>query len=102
MGRWKSGSNSCEVNWLDPEPDRESSGYKAYIRELHSIQDEIFCFQGIISLHQKKNTSDYAMSTMASKTVESINVNVSSSVFPSSHRSRDDEQYCYHTTNTSL
>ena len=38
--------NSCEIQWLDPEPGRESSGYDDYIRELESIQDDIFCFEG--------------------------------------------------------
>jgi hypothetical protein len=50
--RWRSPSygraaiNSCEIQWLDPEPGRESSGYEDYIRELESIQDDIFCFEG--------------------------------------------------------
>ncbi len=44
--RYGTSKNSCEVNWLDPEPGRESSGYEDYIRELESIQDDIFCFEG--------------------------------------------------------
>ncbi len=49
--RWLTSSygtlkNSCEIQWLDPEPGRESSGYEDYIRELESIQDDIFCFEG--------------------------------------------------------
>ena len=28
----------CEVNWLDPEPDRESSDYDEYIEELQKIE----------------------------------------------------------------
>ena len=50
--RWKSpnhygrATNSCEIQWLDPEPGRESSGYEDYIRKLESIQDDIFCFEG--------------------------------------------------------
>jgi hypothetical protein len=28
---------SCEVNWLDPEPDRDSSGYEQYIEGLQKI-----------------------------------------------------------------
>lgn len=39
-------SNSCEINWLDPEPDSESNDYDVYIRELQSIQEDIFCFEG--------------------------------------------------------
>jgi hypothetical protein len=45
-GRYDRAKNSCEVNWLDPEPGRDSSGYEDYIRELESIQDDIFCFEG--------------------------------------------------------
>ena len=28
----------CEVNWLDPEPERESDDYAKYIEELQVIQ----------------------------------------------------------------
>ena len=37
--RWESAHEvpQCEVNWLDPEPDRESSDYEKYIEELHEI-----------------------------------------------------------------
>jgi hypothetical protein len=44
--RYGTSKNSCEVNWLDPEPGRDSSDYEDYIRELESIQDDIFCFEG--------------------------------------------------------
>jgi hypothetical protein len=30
--------HSCEIHWLDPEPDRESGDYEAYIEELHRIE----------------------------------------------------------------
>ena len=37
--RWESDcGNPCEVNWLDPEPDRDSSDYEEYIEELQQIQ----------------------------------------------------------------
>ena len=37
--RWETtDSNPCEVNWLDPEPDSESSGYGKYIEELQQIE----------------------------------------------------------------
>jgi hypothetical protein len=36
--RWETCYNSCEVNWLDPEPDRESSDYDEYIEELQKIE----------------------------------------------------------------
>jgi hypothetical protein len=29
---------SCEVNWLDPEPDRDSSGYEQYIEGLQFFE----------------------------------------------------------------
>ncbi len=49
-------TNSCEINWLDPEPDRESSDYEVYDRELQSIEDEIFCFEGY---YQPPSEDDY-------------------------------------------
>uniref|UniRef100_A0A6U3VEN5 F-box domain-containing protein n=1 Tax=Skeletonema marinoi TaxID=267567 RepID=A0A6U3VEN5_9STRA len=30
--------DSCEINWLDPEPDRDSSDYENYIQELQAIE----------------------------------------------------------------
>jgi len=60
--RWRAeniynrGSNSCEINWLDPEPDRESNCYDVYIRELQSIQEDIFCFEGY---HQPPTEEEY-------------------------------------------
>ncbi len=44
--RYSCATNSCEIQWLDPEPSRESNGYYDYIQELESIQDDIFCFEG--------------------------------------------------------
>jgi len=35
---WSFQRHSCEVNWLDPEPDSESSDYEAYIEELQRIE----------------------------------------------------------------
>jgi hypothetical protein len=37
--RWTGNSSlsSCEVNWLDPEPSRESGDYEEYIKELQRI-----------------------------------------------------------------
>eukprot|EP00985_Skeletonema_marinoi_P005931 scaffold2572_cov75-Skeletonema_marinoi.AAC.19 len=60
--RWKafntySGlTNACEINWLDPEPDRENSDYDVYIRELQSIQEDVFCFEGF---HQPPTEEEY-------------------------------------------
>ena len=36
----------CEVNWLDPEPDRESGDNKKYVKELTWIEDEIEIYRG--------------------------------------------------------
>eukprot|EP00984_Skeletonema_dohrnii_P033179 scaffold28851_cov72-Skeletonema_dohrnii-CCMP3373.AAC.1 len=49
-------TNSCEINWLDPEPDRESNDYDVYIRELQSIQEDIFCYEGY---HQPPTEEEY-------------------------------------------
>ncbi len=39
--RWESKrGKQCEVNWLDPEPDRESSEYSKYVEELREIEIE--------------------------------------------------------------
>jgi hypothetical protein len=45
--RWESygGDNPCEVNWLDPEPDRENSDYDEYIEELEQINSEVHMFR---------------------------------------------------------
>ncbi len=40
--RWKTNhGRPCEVNWLDPEPDRESSDYDEYIEELQEIERNV-------------------------------------------------------------
>eukprot|EP00985_Skeletonema_marinoi_P020501 scaffold12212_cov86-Skeletonema_marinoi.AAC.3 len=60
--RWKAkvrnnkNSNTCEINWLDPEPDRESNDYDVYTRELQSIQEDVFCFEGY---HQPPTEEEY-------------------------------------------
>ena len=36
----------CEVNWLDPEPDRESSDYDKYIEELEKIESQVTIYRG--------------------------------------------------------
>ena len=56
--RWKCEStrNSCEINWIDPEPDRDSSNYDEDVRELQSIQEDIFCFEGY---HEPPSQDDY-------------------------------------------
>ncbi|KAK1736279.1 hypothetical protein QTG54_012879 [Skeletonema marinoi] len=37
---------SCEVNWLDPEPKKDSSDYELYVQELKQIEKEINFFKG--------------------------------------------------------
>jgi hypothetical protein len=37
---------TCEVNWLDPEPDRDSSDYEKYIEELQEINNEVNLYRG--------------------------------------------------------
>eukprot|EP00984_Skeletonema_dohrnii_P029104 scaffold19455_cov67-Skeletonema_dohrnii-CCMP3373.AAC.1 len=49
-------TNSCEINWLDPEPHRENSDYDVYIRELQSIQEDVYCFEGC---HQPPTEEEY-------------------------------------------
>ena len=33
--------HSCEINWLDPEPSSESSGYEDYTEELQLIEGKL-------------------------------------------------------------
>ncbi len=40
------GCSTCEVNWLDPEPDRESSDYDKYLQELQEIERNIDFYRG--------------------------------------------------------
>ena len=56
--RWESydGDNPCEVNWLDPEPDRESNDYAKYIEELQEINSEVHVFRGF---HQPPSEEEY-------------------------------------------
>jgi hypothetical protein len=49
-------SNPCEVNWLDPEPDRESSDYGKYIEELQVINSQFTFFRGF---HQPPTEEEY-------------------------------------------
>eukprot|EP00984_Skeletonema_dohrnii_P033263 scaffold29248_cov140-Skeletonema_dohrnii-CCMP3373.AAC.3 len=45
--RWQTNDDMpCEVNWLDPEPGRESSEYEKYIRELRKIEERVYLYQG--------------------------------------------------------
>jgi hypothetical protein len=48
--RWQSESKypriRCEVNWLDPEPSRESIDYKKYTKELQKIERQARYLRG--------------------------------------------------------
>jgi hypothetical protein len=57
--RWDTGKNGqspCEVNWLDPEPDRESSNYEEYIAKLQEINNEVQLYRGF---HQPPTQEEY-------------------------------------------
>jgi hypothetical protein len=58
--RWQTDAyydpNPCEVNWLDPEPDRESSDYGQYIEELQKIENEVWFYKGF---HQPPTEEEY-------------------------------------------
>jgi hypothetical protein len=45
--RWETGNDKpCEVNWLDPEPERGSICYEDYVADCRSMQDEIGMYRG--------------------------------------------------------
>jgi hypothetical protein len=45
--RWEANTaNACEVNWLDPEPDRESNDYGKYIEEWQEINSKKDFYKG--------------------------------------------------------
>ena len=55
--RWESEyEDPCEVNWLDPEPDRESSDYEEYIEELQEMNSQVKFFKGY---HQPPTEEEY-------------------------------------------
>ena len=53
--RWWTDFEPCEVNWLDPEPDRQSSGYEEYIEDLGKI-DNVDFYRGF---HQPPTEEEY-------------------------------------------
>ena len=46
----------CEVNWLDPEPDRESSDYEEYIVELQKLDRKLGMYRGF---HRPPTEEEY-------------------------------------------
>ncbi len=55
--RWENvdSTNPCEVNWLDPEPDRDSSEYEIYVEELRKMRQVNF-YRGF---HQPPTEEEY-------------------------------------------
>ena len=55
-------SESCRINWLDPEPQRDSFGsngeYEKYADELKSIEEKIRFYQGY---HQPPTEDEYRL-----------------------------------------
>eukprot|EP00574_Skeletonema_japonicum_P004396 CAMPEP_0201715500 /NCGR_PEP_ID=MMETSP0593-20130828/1674_1 /ASSEMBLY_ACC=CAM_ASM_000672 /TAXON_ID=267983 /ORGANISM="Skeletonema japonicum, Strain CCMP2506" /LENGTH=424 /DNA_ID=CAMNT_0048205017 /DNA_START=85 /DNA_END=1359 /DNA_ORIENTATION=+ len=47
------GDHLCEINWLDPVPDRDSSDYAAYMEDLRRIERRIAFYRGY---HQQPPT----------------------------------------------
>jgi len=45
--RWETRDDKpCEVNWLDPEPERGSIGYEDYVADYRSIQRKNSRYRG--------------------------------------------------------
>jgi hypothetical protein len=45
--QWKTNyGDPCEVNWLDPEPDKGSSDYSKYIQDLQDRERNVDFFSG--------------------------------------------------------
>jgi hypothetical protein len=55
--RWESNAGiPCEVNWLDPEPDKESSEYEEYIEESQWRERKVNIYRGF---HQPPTGEEY-------------------------------------------
>jgi hypothetical protein len=54
--QWAVTQHRCEVNWLDPEPDRDSSEYAKYIEKLRRIELQRKVFKGF---HQPPTEEEY-------------------------------------------
>jgi hypothetical protein len=48
--------DTCEVNWLDPEPDRGGSEYGRYIQELQQIESQVGLYRGF---HEPPASEEY-------------------------------------------
>ena len=38
--------HTCEINWLDPEPNKDSDAYVEYARELQSLNQSVDFYRG--------------------------------------------------------
>ena len=47
--RWTNSAlgGSCEVHWLDPEPDVSDNSYEKYLEEVEQIQNDVVFYRGI-------------------------------------------------------
>jgi hypothetical protein len=55
--RWETKNfKPCEVNWLDPEPDRESGDYGKYVKKLQEMNSKVEFFKGF---HQPPTEEEY-------------------------------------------
>jgi hypothetical protein len=55
--QWGTGNgNPCEVNWLDPEPDKESGDYGKYTEDLQKIESRVNFYRGF---HQPPTEEEY-------------------------------------------
>jgi hypothetical protein len=56
--RWgtATGHHPCEVNWLDPEPDKESSDYAKYMERMRWINSHVKFYKGF---HQPPTAEEY-------------------------------------------
>ena len=52
------GGECCEVNWLDPEPDRDSIDYERYTEDLKKLEFDIYFFKGY---HQPPSEREYRL-----------------------------------------
>jgi hypothetical protein len=60
--RWQTWNGCpCEVNWLDPEPERESSEYEKYTEELQKIRRQMESASFYRRFHQPPTEEEYKM-----------------------------------------
>ena len=50
------GEQLCEINWINPEPSNERSGYETYIEDLQNVQQNIDFYR---DYYQPPNEEEY-------------------------------------------